>query len=178
MALTHRFGLISIKSVSLSFGSLFHCVRLPLFPCSSKLPVGPQSCWTPCNRTGRLICQKRSKLLSAEVPSPISLSLQRHSFSLLHLKTNQIPLGLVKTGLLRRELFRLRCHSHILIFSSFLYRIKQKSSCSSTCGLLSSTTGYNSPPSGLSCIQASPVHHFFTTFIFDLSPDLGVWPDY
>jgi len=34
--------------------------RLPLLPCSFKLPMGPQSCWTFRKWTGRLVRQNRS----------------------------------------------------------------------------------------------------------------------
>jgi len=97
----HGLGIFSTK-VLLRYLSLTDS----FLSCSSKLPVGSRSCWTPRYLTGRLVCQNRSNTLLCQCThsvSPCHCKLKAHP--LLYLETysfSQFSLLLDSFGFLRR----------------------------------------------------------------------------
>jgi len=99
--------------------------------------VGPRSCWTSRKKTGRLACQDRSntpRYPCSLAPTIAKIRHTRYSSWRRTLSHNsltcQIPSvsseELALPHFIRCELFRLRCHGHSLLLSSYLCRIKRK----------------------------------------------------
>jgi len=151
--------------------------------CSTKLPVGPRSCWTFGNKranTPRYPCSLPTGIDHYKDWTHSLLFVETKSFSQLPLLLPDSFCILRGTGPSSSHLLwtsRLRCHGDSFLLSFHLCRIKQieNSSCSAFGHPLQDLTHLH-----LDCSSFEPLRRAIlgTTFsIFDLGPDLGAWPD-